>query len=79
TGFKGFTLAQNLASEEAVNERFAELKEKGVEIVKAPQKVFWGGYSGYVADCEQNLWEIAYNPFMQLDDAGNVLGHEPLG
>ena len=29
------------------------------------QKVFWGGYSGYIADPDGFLWEIAYNPFLQ--------------
>ena len=49
-------------------ELFEELKHKGVTIVKAPQKVFWGGYSGYVADPDHNYWEIAFNPFMPSDD-----------
>jgi len=35
----------------------------GATLVKAPQEVFWGGYSGYFADPEGHLWELAYNPF----------------
>ena len=35
-------------------------------VVKPPQDVFWGGYSGYFADPEGNLWEVAYNPFTDL-------------
>lgn len=72
-GFKGFTLAHNLRSEDEVDAMFAELEQKGVQIVKPPEKVFWGGYSGYIADPEGFLWEIAYNPFMHLDEAGNVV------
>jgi uncharacterized glyoxalase superfamily protein PhnB len=34
--------------------------------VKPPQKAFWGGYSGYFADPDGYLWEIAFNPFMDL-------------
>ena len=30
--------------------------------VKLPQRVFWGGYSGYVADPDGHAWEIAWNP-----------------
>lgn len=75
SGFKGFTLAINYRSEAEVNEVFKTLGSKGVQIVKPPQKAVWGGYSGYVADIEGNLWEIAYNPFLEMD-AGNILTHQ---
>jgi len=74
--FKKFTLAINYRTENEVNEAFKMLKSKGVHIVKAPQKASWGGYSGYVADPEGNLWEIAYNPFLKMDDDGNVADHQ---
>ena len=75
TGFKKFTLAINYKSEKEVDEVFKTLQGRGVKIIKAPQKASWGGYSGYVADIEGNLWEIAYNPFLEMDDKGNVLTH----
>ena len=31
-------------------------------LVKAGQKVFWGGYSGYFSDPDGFLWEVAWNP-----------------
>ena len=34
----------------------------GAKLVKAPQKVFWGGYSGYFSDPDGHLWEVAHNP-----------------
>ena len=64
-GFKGFTLAHNLWSEAEVDLAIEALREKGVTIVKEPQKVFWGGYSSYIADPDGFLWEIAYNPFLE--------------
>lgn len=69
-----FTLAQCLRSVEEVDALFAHLKKHNVRITKMPQKVFWGGYSGYFADPDGHLWEIAHNPFLELDDAGNVTG-----
>jgi uncharacterized glyoxalase superfamily protein PhnB len=45
----------------------------GARLVKAPEKVFWGGYSGYVADPDGHLWEIAYNPFFPHDEHGHVV------
>ena len=75
-GFKRFTMAINLNSEKEVDEVFEKLKRKNVKIIKSPEKVFWGGYRGYVADIEDNYWEFAYNPFLTLDADGNVGGHK---
>ena len=72
SGFKGITIAHNLRSEKEVDKLIASLKKKGVKIVKSPQKVFWGGYSSYIADPDGNLWEIAYNPYLKLDKQGNI-------
>ncbi|MDD3902598.1 MAG: hypothetical protein PHO09_02815 [Sphaerochaeta sp.] len=40
----------------------------GVRIVKPPQEVFWGGYSGYFQDPEGYYWEILYAKGYQFDD-----------
>ncbi|MGD9992630.1 MAG: VOC family protein [Salinivirgaceae bacterium] len=67
SGFKGFTLAHNLGSEMEVDSLIASLKSKGVQPVKEAQKVFWGGYSSYIADPDGFLWELAFNPFLKND------------
>lgn len=72
-GFKGFTLAFNAHSEKEVDELFENYKQSGVEIVKWPEKVNWGGYSGYIQDLDKHLWEIAFNPFLPLDETGNYI------
>ena len=36
------------------------------------EKVFWGGYSGYFADPEGHLWEVAHNPFFPFDAEGRI-------
>ncbi len=41
--------------------------KSGATLLKPGQKTFWGGYSGYFADPDSHLWEIAHNPFMPLD------------
>jgi uncharacterized glyoxalase superfamily protein PhnB len=41
--------------------------------IKKPEKVFWGGYSGYFADPDGHLWEVAYNPFFPMDAEGHVV------
>jgi hypothetical protein len=73
-GFRGVALAYNTRSKEEVDAVFEALKEKGVTIVKTPEEVFWGGYSGYFSDPEGHLWEVAWNPYLPLDEDGNVRG-----
>lgn len=63
TGFNGFAIAHNVASESEVDEIVEQAVSSGATLVKPPQKVFWGGYSGYFADPDGHLWEIAHNPF----------------
>lgn len=72
-GFKGFTLAFNTRTKEEVDELVESLAAKGVKIIKKPEEVFWGGYSSYIADPDENLWEIAFNPFLPLDENGNTV------
>ena len=45
---------------------FAFAVAAGAAAVKTPQEVFWGGYSGYFADPDGFLWEVAFNPFTDL-------------
>ena len=62
SGFPGFTLSHNLASEAEVDQTLAQVVAAGATLVKPPQQVFWGGYSGYFKDPDGYLWEVAYNP-----------------
>lgn len=71
-GFDGVTLAHNYPSEDAVDAAMAHALAAGATLKKKPQKVFWGGYSGYFADPDGHLWEVAYNPFVKVDDHGIV-------
>ncbi len=73
SGFKAFSLAYNTRTKEEVDLVINTLGNKGVTIIKQPQEVFWGGYSGYIADPDGNLWEIAFNPYLPLDEKGNVI------
>ena len=72
SGFSGITLAHNAQSEAEVDEIISDLKSKGVKIVKEPQKAFWGGYSSYFADPDDNRWEVAHNPLFPFDENGNL-------
>ena len=64
SGFDGFTLAHNVASEAEVDAVIEQAVAAGATLAKPAQKVFWGGYSGYFKDPDGHLWEVAHNPFM---------------
>jgi len=64
--FHGVTLAHMLGSEAEVDALFEEALKAGATPTKQPQKVFWGGYSGYFKDPDGHLWEIAHNPFFTI-------------
>lgn len=76
-GFRGVTLAINLESEAAVDAYFERAIAAGAHAQKTPQKVFWGGYSGYFADPDGHLWEVAHNPFFQGDVSTGQLRLDP--
>lgn len=72
SGFSGVTLAFNTRSRGEVDTVLTEVEAAGAEIVKPAEEAFWGGYSGYFQDLDGHLWEVAWNPGLPLDSAGNV-------
>ena len=72
TTFSGLTISQNAKSENEVDEILGKVAKLGATIVKPPQKVYWGGYSGYFKDLDGYLFEVAYNPFWEFDENDNV-------
>jgi predicted lactoylglutathione lyase len=71
-GTGAISLAQNFASEAEVDAAYAAALAAGATALKAPEKVFWGGYSGYWADPEGHVWEVAMNPFWPLGADGSL-------
>lgn len=70
--FRGVSLAYNGRDKAEVDAVLAEAEAAGAEIIKQAEEVFWGGYSGYFADPDGHLWEIAYNPGFPIADDGSI-------
>ena len=66
-GFGGITLAHNVRSREEVDALMKEAKGAGATVVKQPQDTDWGGYSGYFADPDGYVWEVAWNPHFWIE------------
>jgi len=71
-GTGAITLAQNFASPADVDAAFAAALAAGATALKTPEPVFWGGYSGYYADPDGHVWELAHNPFWHLAADGTL-------
>ena len=71
-GSGAMTLAQNFRTTEEVDAAFARALTAGAAALKKPEEVFWGGYSGYYADPDGHVWEVAMNPFWPLNDDGSL-------
>ena len=71
-GTGAVTLCQNFDSREDVDATYAEALAAGAQPLKAPEAVFWGGYSGYFTDPDGHVWELAHNPFWPLSEDGSL-------
>lgn len=63
-----FTIGHNVGSKEEVDAVMEQAKRAGAKIIKPADKTFWGGYAGYFQDPDGHLWEIAWNPRMEITD-----------
>lgn len=78
TGFRSFTLGYNVSTKEEVDELYEQFKTKGIKVLKEPAEAPFGAYFFYFSDPENNVLEIAFNPFVPLDTNGNTTTHLPI-
>lgn len=70
--FGGLALAHNVRSRVDVEAVLAEAAAAGAAILKSAEDTPWGGYSGYFADPDGHLWEVAFNPAWTIGEDGSV-------
>ena len=61
--FCGIVPAHNVREKGEVDAVLAAAARAGGTIAKPAQDAFWGGYSGYFADPDGYLWEVAWGAF----------------
>ncbi|WP_411699153.1 VOC family protein [Conyzicola sp.] len=66
--FAGITIAHNVRTRSEVDAVLAAAAAAGGQIVKQADATDWGGYSGYFADPDGYLWEVAWGAFPINDD-----------
>jgi hypothetical protein len=70
--FDGVTLAVNVGGPEEVDAALAAGVAAGGTLVKPGTRAEWGGYSGYLADPDGHLWEVAHAPGFTLRESGGI-------
>ncbi|MEX2446784.1 MAG: VOC family protein [Dehalococcoidia bacterium] len=70
--FEGIALAYNVPDRASVDRALEEASAAGGRVVKAAHDAPWGGYTGYFADADGHLWEVAWNPSWMLTPQGDV-------
>jgi catechol 2,3-dioxygenase-like lactoylglutathione lyase family enzyme len=70
SGFPGIALAYNTRTRDEVDTVLGEAKAAGGQILKPAEDAFWGGYTGYFADPDGHIWEVAWNPHWTITDDG---------
>lgn len=70
-GFKRTMLTIGFNTEKQLIDAFQDLEEKGVLIIRQPERSADGGYTGYITDPEDNFWELAWYPFVEMEYPGS--------
>ena len=71
-GFRGMTLAYNARNRAEVDAALAQAEAAGAKLLKPAEEAFWGGYSGYFADPDGFVWEVAWNPSFPIAADGSI-------
>jgi catechol 2,3-dioxygenase-like lactoylglutathione lyase family enzyme len=61
-----FTLGHNVSSRHEVDSIMEQARNAGAKITKAAGETFWGGYAGYFQDPDDHLWEVVWNPQLEI-------------
>lgn len=70
--YAGATYAINLESDDAVVAAMGEAVAAGATVVKEPSTAVFGGLSGYFADPDGHLWELAHNASFPIGADGGI-------
>jgi hypothetical protein len=61
------SLGHMVGSKQDVDEVMRQAERAGAKITDPARDRFWGGYSGYFEDPDGHLWEIAWNPALDVE------------
>lgn len=62
------SIGHNVSSRAEVDQVMEEAEKAGAKITDPARERFWGGYSGYFQDLDGHLWEVTWNPELEVRD-----------
>jgi catechol 2,3-dioxygenase-like lactoylglutathione lyase family enzyme len=62
------TIGQLVRSKKEVDAIMQQAERAGAHVTDPARDRFWGGYSGYFQDLDGHLWEIVWNPAVEVKD-----------
>jgi len=63
-----FSIGHIVKSKQEVDAVMKQAKKAGARITDPAHDRFWGGYAGYFQDLDGHLWEIAWNPQLEVKE-----------
>jgi uncharacterized glyoxalase superfamily protein PhnB len=63
-----FTMGHNVGCKEDVDAIMEQAQKAGAAITMPAHDTFWGGYAGYFQDPDGHLWEVVWNPQMDVTE-----------
>jgi catechol 2,3-dioxygenase-like lactoylglutathione lyase family enzyme len=79
SGFRGVTLAYVVRKRDEVEEILREAEAAGAKILVNARETFWGGRDGYFADLDGHLWEVQWNPALDITERGEHVMNKRAG
>jgi predicted lactoylglutathione lyase len=64
-----FSLGHAVAGRPEVHALLARAQAAGATLTEEPHDRPWGIYSGYFQDPDGHLWEVMWNPELDIDDS----------
>jgi uncharacterized protein len=71
-GFGGVALAYNVRTREEVAAALAQACAAGARVLRPAEDAARGSCTGYFADPDGHLWEVAWNPHFTLREDGSL-------
>jgi len=77
SGFRGVALAYCVRAPEDLERVLAAAQAAGATMLVPARDAFWGGRDGYFADPDGHLWQVQWNPHLEITDRGECLMKRP--
>jgi uncharacterized protein len=70
SGFRGVSFAYCVRERADLDRVIAEAEAAGAAILVRPRDAFWGGRDGYFADPDGHIWQVQWNPHLEITPRG---------